>query len=162
MRLIVPRSAGRPSIIMGHHAPGRRIMLKRLLLGFTALAVVAAAALAPSPSLAQDARTALDGAAKAMGATSLTSIRYVARGDQFAVGQSFVPGAPWPRFNLTSLVRTVDYASGAGREEMVRTQGTVNLAESVQRLGFNVDRILPLHSRMVSYAEMLKWIGKGS
>src|SRR5205807_2010443 len=96
---------------------GRTSMLKRVLLVLVAGAFVASCTM--STTRPQDATTAVDAASRAMGATGLQSIRYVASGTQYAVGQSFVPGAPWPRFNLTSLVRTVDYPSGSGREEMV-------------------------------------------
>jgi glyoxylase-like metal-dependent hydrolase (beta-lactamase superfamily II) len=39
---------------------------------------------------------------------------------------------------------------------------TVNLNENIERLGLAVDRILPLHGRMVPLVEMLKAIGKAS
>lgn len=38
----------------------------------------------------------------------------------------------------------------------------VNLVENVERLGLKVDRILPLHSRVVPYAELLRMIGRAS
>ena len=37
---------------------------------------------------------------------------------------------------------------------------TVNLAETITRLGLGVDRFLPLHGRMVQLAEMNKAIGR--
>lgn len=37
-----------------------------------------------------------------------------------------------------------------------------NLVENVERLGLKVDRILPLHGRVVPYAELLRMIGRAS
>ena len=36
----------------------------------------------------------------------------------------------------------------------------VNLESNVRRLNIEVDRILPIHGRMVPYGELLKTIGK--
>jgi len=90
-------------------------MLKRLMLVAVVLTLV------PALALAQDTKTVLDTVAKAMGDPA--SIRYTGSGQHWGVGQSYVPGAPWPRFNVVSITRSIDYASGFAREEMVRTQG---------------------------------------
>jgi len=55
-----------------------------------------------------------------MGASSLESIQYSGSGSSFTVGQAPGPGAPWPRFELTKYVATVNYAAPAMREETVR------------------------------------------
>ena len=78
--------------------------------------------LAPSLAFAQS-RGELDRIAKAMGATNLKSIEITGSGTNYAVGQSAVPGAPWPRFIVKSFTRAVDYQAGAMRDEYVRTQG---------------------------------------
>jgi glyoxylase-like metal-dependent hydrolase (beta-lactamase superfamily II) len=44
----------------------------------------------------------------------------------------------------------------------VPNANNVNLADNVERLGLKVDRILPLHSRVVPYAELLRAIGRPS
>jgi glyoxylase-like metal-dependent hydrolase (beta-lactamase superfamily II) len=72
---------------------------------------------------AQNAQTALDKAAQAMGATSLKSIQYSGSGYNFAVGQSVNPAAPWPRFNVTSYTRLLNFETASSREELLRTQG---------------------------------------
>jgi glyoxylase-like metal-dependent hydrolase (beta-lactamase superfamily II) len=79
--------------------------------------------LTPSLAPAQNSRTELERIARAMGATNLRSIEITGSGLNYAVGQSAVPGAPWPRFNVKSFTRAVDYQAGALRDEYVRTQG---------------------------------------
>lgn len=78
-------------------------------------------AMAVSTALAQDAT--LTAAARAMGATSLNSIRYEGTGTTFGFQQAPVPGGPWPRFELTTYVMAVDYAAPAMRHEEARSQG---------------------------------------
>jgi glyoxylase-like metal-dependent hydrolase (beta-lactamase superfamily II) len=77
--------------------------------------------LMPSLAAAQG-RGELDRIAKAMGATNLKSIEIAGNGVNYAVGQSAVPGAPWPRFNVKSFTRALDYQAGALRDEYIRTQ----------------------------------------
>jgi glyoxylase-like metal-dependent hydrolase (beta-lactamase superfamily II) len=91
-------------------------MTKGLLLAVMVLVV-------PLVTAAQDARATLEGAARALGATGLKSIEIKGSGTSFALGQSHVPGAPWPRFNLTSFTRTVNYETASMRDDLVRTQG---------------------------------------
>ena len=57
---------------------------------------------------------------RAMGTSNLESIQYSGSGSSFTVGQAPGPGAPWPRFELTKYVATVNYAAPAMREETVR------------------------------------------
>jgi len=70
--------------------------------------------------------------AKAMGATTLNSIQYTGSGVSFGAGQSPAPGKPWPRFNLKSYTRAVNFETGSLRDEVVRTQ-----AEDPPRGGAN-------------------------
>jgi glyoxylase-like metal-dependent hydrolase (beta-lactamase superfamily II) len=89
----------------------------------TRCALIAALVLAlPTAALAQQAGPTLDTIAKAMGATGLKSLEYTGSGAIFAVGQSQVPGRPWPRFGLKSFVRGVNYETAALRDDLVRTQ----------------------------------------
>src|SRR5262245_15955034 len=76
--------------------------------------------LMPQLGHAQDAKAVLDGVAKAMG--DVKSLQYTGSGANFAFGQSPSPGAPWPRFNVKSYTRTVNYDTPAMRDEIVRTQ----------------------------------------
>jgi glyoxylase-like metal-dependent hydrolase (beta-lactamase superfamily II) len=77
----------------------------------------------PSPAAsAEDAKTVVDNAAKAMGIQNLGSIRYTATGFNFALGQAVNPSSPWPKFNVKSYERIIDFDAGAASQTMVRTQ----------------------------------------
>ena len=84
----------------------------------------------PAAVVAQDGRAVLEEVAKAMGTANLKSIEYTAGGVNFAVGQSVAPGAPWPRFDLKSYTRSVNYETAAHREDLVRSR-----ADSLPRGG---------------------------
>ena len=71
---------------------------------------------------AQDAKTVLDNAAKAMGTANVKTVEYSGSGSQFVFGQSVSSDAPWPRFTAKLYTYAVDYEAPAAREEMVRTQ----------------------------------------
>ena len=76
----------------------------------------------PGAALAQDARATLQGAAKSLGADSLKSFTYTASGVNFAIGQSAVPGAAWPRFNIPTFTRAVNYETASLRDEQLRSR----------------------------------------
>ena len=76
---------------------------------------------------AQDARSVLQAAAKAMGADSMKSIQYSGTGWQGAVGQNFSPEMDWPRFDLPSYTRTIDFDAKSSKDEFVRRQGNYSL-----------------------------------
>ena len=63
---------------------------------------------------------AIQDAVRSMGTGNLQSIQYTGSGSSFTVGQAPGPGAPWPRFELTKYVASVNYAAGVMREETVR------------------------------------------
>ncbi|MBI4886099.1 MAG: MBL fold metallo-hydrolase [Acidobacteria bacterium] len=67
--------------------------------------------------------TGVAAAADAMGATNLNSIQFSGTGANFAFGQAYSPGGPWPRFDVKSYTAAVDYQAPAMRLEMVRAQG---------------------------------------
>lgn len=89
---------------------------------YTKLGLVAAlaSALACAP---KDAKSVLEGAASALGASELSSIQYTGQGSNFALGQSPRPDAPWPKFNVLRYERAIDYRTSSSREVLVRTQG---------------------------------------
>jgi glyoxylase-like metal-dependent hydrolase (beta-lactamase superfamily II) len=76
------------------------------------------AALLLSP-LAGQAQTLQD-VAKALGADTVKSLEIQGSGASYLVGQSVVPGQPWPQFNVKSLTQLVNYETGSLREEAVR------------------------------------------
>jgi glyoxylase-like metal-dependent hydrolase (beta-lactamase superfamily II) len=75
-----------------------------------------------------DALAVLDAAARAIGATPLTSIEYSGAGSVFSIGQAAAPGKPWPRFKLTQYKTAIRYDVPLGiaaqgpvmREELTR------------------------------------------
>jgi hypothetical protein len=69
----------------------------------------------------QDAKTALAGVTKAMGDPK--SLQYTGSGTLWQLGQSAYPGTSWPRFNIKSYTRAVNYDTASMRDEVVRTQG---------------------------------------
>jgi glyoxylase-like metal-dependent hydrolase (beta-lactamase superfamily II) len=62
-------------------------------------------------------------AADAMGATNLNSIQFSGSGTNYAYGQAYTPGGPWPRFEVKTYTAAVDYQTPAMRLEMLRAQG---------------------------------------
>jgi len=91
-------------------------MKKSLLIAFAVAGLWAVAA------RAQDAKPALDAAAKALGAASLNSIQFSGRGSDYIFGQSYDGNSPWPRFNLPAFTITIDYATPALRDDRRRAQ----------------------------------------
>ena len=62
---------------------------------------------------------ALARAAQTMGSDRVTTLRYVAEGGGYTFGQAYRPGGAWPRITLHSVTRSIDYANGAMRDEVV-------------------------------------------
>jgi len=89
-------------------------MWKKWILVFVALALM------PRLGNGQDSRAVLDGVTKAMG--DVKSLQYNGNGAYFFLGQSVAPGTPWPRFNLKTFTRTINYDTPAMRDDFVRTQ----------------------------------------
>jgi glyoxylase-like metal-dependent hydrolase (beta-lactamase superfamily II) len=72
---------------------------------------------------AQDAKSLLQAADKAMGASAVNSVQFSGTGWIAFVGQSFNPEEDWPRVDLKSYTETIDYGSRSAKEEYVRVQG---------------------------------------
>lgn len=90
-------------------------------LGWTLLAP-AMLMLAACAHRTDDANAVLRHADEAMGGVNLTTLRYAGSGTANTFGQAYRPGMPWPRQNLTSFSRLVDYQNAALREDAVRTR----------------------------------------
>ena len=69
------------------------------------------------------AKTGVAAAADAMGATNLNSIQFSGSGTNYAYGQAYTPGGPWPRFEVKNYIAAVNYQTPAMRLEMLRAQG---------------------------------------
>ena len=83
--------------------------------------VLAAAMLLCSMAFAQDAKTVIDNATKAMG--TLKTVEYSGSGFDFAIGQNVNPNQPWPKFIDKSYKRVMNFETPAYRMERIRTQG---------------------------------------
>ena len=69
---------------------------------------------------AQDAKTAIQNAQKAMG--DVNSIQYTGSGKMGGLGQNWSPAVTWHQTIVTSYTKTIDYASRSSKEELTRTQ----------------------------------------
>jgi glyoxylase-like metal-dependent hydrolase (beta-lactamase superfamily II) len=74
-----------------------------------------------STAFAQDAKTVIDNASKAMG--SLKTVEYSGSGFDFAIGQNVNPNAPWPKFIDKTYKRVMNFETPAFRMERIRMQG---------------------------------------
>ncbi|MGB7217489.1 MAG: hypothetical protein WBD07_01665, partial [Vicinamibacterales bacterium] len=64
-----------------------------------------------SVAVAQDARTVVANASKAMGVENLNSITMIGAGANFTLGQSTNANGPWPRTNINDYTRTIDFTT---------------------------------------------------
>ena len=80
---------------------------------------LAALAFIPCHAFAADAAGVLNRASIAMGAGDLKSIRYAGDGIGFTFGQAFRPGMQWPKINIHSEIRTINYDTASMRDEIV-------------------------------------------
>jgi glyoxylase-like metal-dependent hydrolase (beta-lactamase superfamily II) len=69
---------------------------------------------------AQDAKTVLQAAQKAMG--DVTSIQYSGTGHINSFGQAWTPTGSWPVTNLTSYTRTIDYTAKSAKVELIHSE----------------------------------------
>jgi len=83
--------------------------------------------LAVGTASAQDARTALETAMKAMGGTNLKTIQYSGSGNINRVGQTYGLNENWPRYEVSDYTRTIDYDAKWSREDYNRRQGKAPL-----------------------------------
>jgi glyoxylase-like metal-dependent hydrolase (beta-lactamase superfamily II) len=85
------------------------------------IAALAALMLLSWTASAQDAKTVIDNASKAMG--SLKSVEYSGSGFDYAIGQNVNPNSPWPKFIDKTYKRTMNFETPAYRMERTRMQG---------------------------------------
>jgi glyoxylase-like metal-dependent hydrolase (beta-lactamase superfamily II) len=86
--------------------------------------LVAVLPLFTGTAAAQDAGAVARAAAAAMGTDTLQCITYSGGGGYVSlVGQGFSPANDWPRVELASFSRVINFEAGTMREEQVRRQG---------------------------------------
>jgi len=93
--------------------PARRAPFRCLVAAGIASLLVACA------STGEEATATLSRSAQAMGSSGLKTLRYAANGTGFTFGQAYTPGGVWPKITVHSMTRTIDYESGAMRDEIV-------------------------------------------
>ena len=79
------------------------------------VSAIALAGLMTSTAAAQDAKTVIANASKAMGVDSLNSISYYGSGANFGLGQSNNANGQWPRTNVNDYVRSIDFTQSVSR-----------------------------------------------
>ena len=99
-------------------------------------AALALVVLTSTTAIAQDVKTVLANASKAMGVDKLNSIHYYGVAADYTVGQSNNANGAWPRRNLNDYDRTIDFTQSASRATAVTyavpvtggaaTQGALN------------------------------------
>jgi glyoxylase-like metal-dependent hydrolase (beta-lactamase superfamily II) len=87
------------------------------------LSTAIAFALATGGLVAQDSKTVLQAVVRNIGADNLRCLTYSGSGFVAAVGQNFTPRDDWPRVELASYTKTVNFDARSAREEQVRRQG---------------------------------------
>ena len=94
-------------------------MLNKCAAVFALLLLLAAI---PAMILAQDARTVLTNAAKAMGAENLRTIQFSGMGSNAGIGQNINPNTRWPLARVKTYSREMDFSATASHVQMVRVQ----------------------------------------
>src|SRR6185436_19128764 len=102
---------------------GPNIHKRRETMAGRLFVLFALVALAAGEAAAQDAKAVLQAASTAMGANNLKTIQISGSGYIAAVGQSYSPNDDWPKFQMPSYTKTIDYDAKYSREELTRTQG---------------------------------------
>jgi glyoxylase-like metal-dependent hydrolase (beta-lactamase superfamily II) len=97
-------------------------------------ALVAAVAMSHDVG-AQDARTIIGNATKAMGADGLTSIYYYGVAQNGTLGQNNNANQPWPMANANDYVRAIDFSQPASRATWVNYAVPVTGGAAVQAPG---------------------------
>ena len=92
---------------------GRRFPI-RSLIAICTVGLLSACASTPQPATDELARSS-----SAMGAAQLKTLRYTAEGTGFTCGQAYAPGGAWPRINVHSMTRSIDYEAAAFHDEIV-------------------------------------------
>ena len=73
-----------------------------------------------------DAGAVINAATTAMGSARLRSVQYTGTGSTNPTGQAYTTGGPWPRFTVTKYTMSIDYATPAMRQELVRIDRKVS------------------------------------
>jgi hypothetical protein len=84
-----------------------------------AVSLIILSAALPVAGIAQDARTVLGNAARAMGAENLKTVVYSGSGTEFAFGQAWNPNSAWPGYRSKAYTGGVNFETPAWRTDRV-------------------------------------------
>src|SRR3954471_20930584 len=98
-------------------------MLNRCSMLKKCFAALALASLVIGVPAAQDAKSVIADASRAMGVDALKTVQYSATGLDFALGQAANPSSPWPKFINKSYTRSINFETLSSRVDRVRMQG---------------------------------------
>ena len=107
-------------------------------------AVATALLLSSCAQMGQDPDAVLRNADTAMGASMLKTLRYAGSGTGATFGQAWQPGMAWPRLNITSFSRVLDYENGAMREDSARNRAEPNGGGALPSIGTGEQRTTAL------------------
>lgn len=88
-----------------------------------------------------DAEAVLRQAAQASGADRLKTLRYSGTGTGATFGQAFQAGLAWPRIQITSYTRWIDYPNASMREDSVRTRAEPQGGGALPPMGQGEQRV---------------------
>ncbi len=115
----------------------------RAALAASALCTALFAGCASGPA-APDAATLITRAEQALGGATATTLSVSARGSGNTFGQAFQPGNPWPALNYSVLARSMNFETGAMREEFGRSRAEPNGGGAVPLMGQGEQRAVAL------------------
>ncbi len=105
--------------------------MKTALSTLIAAAVVAGCASTPPP----DAASLIARGEQALGSAGVTTLVVSARGSGGTFGQAWQPGAAWPGLNYSVLSRSMNFETGALREEFGRSRAEPNGGGALPLMG---------------------------
>ena len=90
--------------------------------------LIAAAVLVAVPASAQqvavkDVKSVLEASLKAMGGANLKTLQITAHGWNSRIGQTYTLAEDWPKYEVASYTRAIDYDAKWSREDTTRRQG---------------------------------------
>jgi len=113
-------------------------MQRRALVSLAALAALGVAGCATTVA---DPQAVLRQSDLAMGASQLKTLRYAANGTGGTYGQAFLPGQAWPRINVPTFARWIDYDNAAMREDSVRVRAEPTGGGALPLMGTGEQRV---------------------
>lgn len=108
-----------------------------------ALCTVLFAGCASAPP-APDAASLIARAEQALGGATANTLSVTARGSGSTFGQAFQPANPWPALNYSVLARSMNFETGAMREEFGRSRAEATGGGAVPLLGQGEQRAVAL------------------